>query len=225
MSKIVHVHIPKCGGTSFRQALAEHMPVKTDYAHRINRDPHVVRQEMEALNTAIVPQHYANVACISGHFFPSRYLKLYHAGWKFITWLRDPAQRLCAQYEHIIRQTNEYYSEEKDGTLGAFVVRNGLSLEDFLLDPRGWNQYQPFFEHFPPEQYFFIGILEQVHDDLNYLSELLQIELRMHPSNCNPKKSGTDYSLDPKLQRKLREAHAADYKLYEQLLKLSENRP
>jgi hypothetical protein len=234
MSKIVHIHIPKCGGTSFNLTLNNEFGSSiSNCSHGISRDVNNLITKFTNFNNSINVDYYDNVKLIHGHVLPIRYYKLYERGWRFITWLREPIQRLISDYYHIKRNKNNFINEinghieilpEKKGTFGEKILLEKMTLDDFLLDGMTKNYYQRFFYNFPPENYFFIGIVENYQSDLKYLSYLLGINLNMNNENINPNKKDNLYKIDPDLMKKIKEFHSEDYDLYYKMLEESNKR-
>lgn len=224
MTKIVNVHIPKCAGTSFRETLVASFRMKLDYGSRISRPEHEVIADSIAFNDQVRLPDYATVDCVYGHFIPLKYLSLYQAGWKFITWVREPAQRLIAHYYHYQRQKEKLMLDENEGSPGNYVVKQGLTLEEFVVDPLFMNSYRRFFYRFPPELYYFIGVVENFTTDLACLSQRLNLKLNDQNENRNPTKTGASYQIEPDLFRLIQTTHAEDYALYLDLLATSNKR-
>jgi hypothetical protein len=226
MFKIVNIHIPKCGGTSFRKSLSDHYNIHLDYGNKISRQKEQIIKESVNFNQNINLNDFTNIDCISGHVIPIKYKKLYDNDWKFITWLREPSLMLYSKFYHIKRgdYVNNNTTNKKELTIGEYVTKNVLSLENFLLDPITKNFYQRFFYDFPLENYFFIGVVENYQSDLKYLSYLLGINLNMNNENINPNKKDDLYKIDNNLLDKIKEFHSEDYELYYKILEKSNKR-
>lgn len=218
MEKIVNIHIPKTGGTSFREALSQHYEVITDYGHRIGREVGELIRECSEFNSTLDVRDYASIHCISGHILPLKYAKLHQSGWKFITWLREPAQRLYSNYHHHLRNAENPVPEVRRSPLAQRILDDKLSVEEFVFDPICKNVCQRFFHGFPPENYFFIGITENYESDLRRLSDLLGLDMTVQKLNTNPDKPQPWYPIDASLLDQIKAFHREDYALYERVV-------
>ncbi len=109
---IISVHIPKTAGTSFGLALKDSFGerLKLKYGDRLFNMP-VFERNKNALLAAIenTETTYINVDCIHGHFLPSQFLLLNELEpLTFITWMRNPVERIISDYYHTFRNFNEY---------------------------------------------------------------------------------------------------------------------
>lgn len=213
MHKIVNIHIPKSGGTSFNKSLSDKFSVLRDDGHGIYKDINQIITKFEEFNNNINLEDYTNIDCIMGHILPIKYKKLHDNNWKFITWLREPSQMIHSLYNYVVKKSDRSY-------LNNFILENNLSIEEFSLHPVCRNAYQRFFYNFPPDNYFFIGIVENYEDDLKLLSNKLNLDLKMYHENKNPNKQKSYYNIDNKLLNKMKEYHKEDYNLYSKILSL-----
>jgi hypothetical protein len=210
--KLINIHIPKTAGTSFRKSLEKNYKnLSYDYGHKILRDTNELISEFDDFNRNLIVNNYKSINCISGHILPIRYKKLYDLDWKFITWLREPSQRLYSHYLHLIR-------DSKTNEIGKFLVDNNLSFEDFVFLPKVRNFYQRFFYNFVVEDYFFIGIVERYKEDLLKISDLLNMNFIEYTENQNSEKSNNIYDIEPNLLDKIKNYHSDDYNLYYKIL-------
>lgn len=218
MVKIVNVHIPKTGGSSFLQTLSEHYRVIHDYGNKAGRNPKILINEANIFHENLNPETYSKFNCISGHILPIKYKKLKDLDWKFITWLREPSQKLYSQYFHLKRK------KVNEGTIGEQIAKNKYTVEQFVLSPICKNYYQRYFFDFPKENFYFIGITENYETDLKFLSNVLGVDLKINFKNKNPNKTTENYNIDSKLLEKIKTYHSEDYKLYYDMLEISEKR-
>lgn len=220
MYKIVNIHIPKTGGLSFYHSLKDFF--KNDileFGHGIDRDINILTKQFENFNESIQITDYNNIDLISGHNFAIKYKKLYDYGWKFITWIREPSQRLYSHYYHVKRKKDEFIN--KTGTMGEYIWKNNLSVEEFVLDPACKNYYQKFFYNFPIENFTFVGVMENYETELKYLSKILNVNFTMYNQNKNPEKSNQKYEIDTSLLDQIKKFHDKDYDLFNYMLDIS----
>ncbi|HZT83314.1 MAG TPA: hypothetical protein VFA26_23995 [Gemmataceae bacterium] len=146
---LLSIHIPKCGGTSFRRVLGRLFGPRLalDYASPFADSP-----------PAAVP---ADTSCIHGHFRAGKYAALF-PGARLVTWVRHPVSRVASHYAYFRRHPE----------LGAAnpvcraVHERGLSLVDFarldsMCDRMSW-----FLQGRRVEDFAFIGIVEEYEQSL-----------------------------------------------------------
>ena len=83
-SRMFSVHIPKTGGTTFMTVLASH------FGDRLVKDYELPREEVNRLIGGRTSY------CVHGHFWTDKYADVPDAD--YVTWLRDPIDRLISQY-------------------------------------------------------------------------------------------------------------------------------
>ena len=210
--KLINIHIPKTAGTSFRKSLEQnYQNLSYDYGHKIGRETDELISEFDDFNRNLILEKYKSIDCISGHILPIKYKKLHDLDWKFITWLKEPSQRLYSHYLHLIRDC-----EKND--FGKYLVDNKILFEDFVFLPKVRNFYQRFFYNFPTEHYFFIGIVERYKEDLLKLSDLLSMNFIEYNENRNGERSNNIYDIESNLLDKIKKYHSDDYSLYYKIL-------
>jgi len=228
---LISVHIPKSGGISFKQVLQDH------YGKRLICDYHdlPIQKSFEQRTDEVVRfanklhwiQRYTyrirKVECIHGHFMPYKYMRFDNdRDVRFVTWLRDPVERLISHYYYWKR------TPPMSEPLRKKVIEENWSLEKFCLSPELKNLYNLYFWNFPLEKFSFIGITEHFEEDALYFmnSFLKSSEHKIIPRmNTNPESKGK-YSekLSPDFLEEIRHFHAEDYVIYEYALKRREER-
>ncbi len=168
---IISVHIPRTAGSSFRAYLrgSARIHLKEDYGNPI-MVPSLIRNSVAVagrLKKKIQPLS-DKIDCLHGHFLPYKYKDLVgKPGVKFITWLRDPADRIRSQFDYC-------FQSNKDIDKSPFqnkVARENWSFEAFYSDARMKNLYSKFFWKFPLESFECIGIVEHYETDYQYICE------------------------------------------------------
>jgi hypothetical protein len=219
---LISLHLPKTAGSSFFAALKNHYgeTILPDYADLpINTPP--LKRNFHALTSCFINSlRFAdNIQCVHGHFLPLKY-RLCKAS-RFITWLRDPVERVASHYFHWQR----HYDPQIAPPLQRKVIEEHWSLERFCLAPELRNLYHQFLWGFPVKRFDFIGITEHYDTELAWFSQqILGTTLTVSRDNINPDKAQTSYFDDPALRDKIKRYHRQDVLLYEQALRDKERR-
>jgi len=220
---LVSLHLPKTAGESFYASLDEYYKgrVLRDYADLpINTPP--LQRNTTALIKCVFNnfQDYRKYDCVHGHFLPVKYLLYSHIAKnvKFITWMRDPIERLASHYYFWIRS----YNSKNAHPLRKRVVEEKWSLERFCLSTELRNFYSQFLWAFPLKRFDFIGITEYYETEIEYFSkEFLGHSLNVHRKNINPRKETTSYFAENlPLKEEIINYHSQDVKLYNWALNL-----
>lgn len=226
---LISLHLPKTAGSSFAASLKDHFgeKLKKDYSdlplhksapqRNSNALYHSVRNHF--INDFLVN----NTECIHGHFLPLKYrfIKGQHS---YITWMRDPAERLASQY-YYMQRTYSPENAEKQSLLKK-VIENNWSLERFCLGPELQNTYSKFLWGFPITSFSFIGIMEEYENELSFFSEkILKSELAPYKKNSNFNSATSNYfDKNTSLRKKIVVHHSKDYELYETALRIKQSR-
>lgn len=226
---IISVHMPKSGGTSFRHLLKNRFPKSTrgDYDHPIHdseqkRHLKIRFRKLQITLSSKLTSEFDRVDCIHGHFMPFKYEHFYQSGGHiFVTWLRDPIERIESHYHYWKRHHDEI---DQLPFLKKFIEEE-WPLEKFAFAEEIRNIYSIYLWNFPVERFDFIGVTEFFEEDLSFFAEnYLGIPQASIPEkNINLKKDRRTIS-DPGLIRELKEFHAEDYKLYRYALDLRPKR-
>jgi hypothetical protein len=214
---MISVHVPKTAGSSFAATLLDHYgsSLLRDYADFPINTPTYERNKA-ALQASIVnsERDFGDVECIHGHFLPIKYLLLSDKrATTFITWMRDPVERILSHYFFWTR----HFDPETAPPLHRRVVEERWSLERFCLAEEVRNLYAQFFYGFPLERFSFIGITEFYNDDFEFFSkQYLNADLK--PKNLNVGSDAKCYQISASLRRRIAEFHSQDMSLYRRAL-------
>jgi hypothetical protein len=220
---IISLHTPKAGGSSFKDILQHHygksflgdyadMPINKTFNER-TKDALEFDKNFNFFER--FKYKARGIKCIHGHFLPFKYQKLLDSrSTFFITWLREPTERLISHYYHWQRVYHE-----KSAPLYKKVVEESWSLEKFCLSEEMKNLYGKYLWRFPIDKFEFIGITEYFEDDVSYFINkyLEDFEMEDIPKrNMNPNSNGL-YSekISKELLSKIRSFHSEDYEMYE----------
>jgi hypothetical protein len=221
--KLISLHLPKTAGSSFSKSLQDRFgnAFLADYDDAGISKPEYERNE-RALHSAIeiAKRGLGNVECVHGHFLPIKYLLLGTLEEvKFVTWMRDPVERMISHYNYWQRtyrlDTLPHHKQ---------AIEERWTLEQFCLSPRFRNIYCQYLWAFPFRRFDFIGITEHYENDLAYFSDhYLSGQLERHMLNTAATKT-TKSSIDPLLLEKIEAYHKDDMDLYERALHLRQKR-
>ncbi len=212
---LVSLHLPKTAGTSFAETLrsASGGGYRDDYADVPMQYP-AWQRRLHAMRGGLalrgrVPD---DARCIHGHFLALKYrIALGARPARWITWMRDPVQRLASHYAFWRR---DYDGSDPTQPLRNRVLREDWSFERFALGPELRNVYRQYLWGFDPERFDFIGITEHYQADLERLARRLGWETVAAAALVNPERGEAGYDIDPALAERIRRYHAADVGLY-----------
>jgi len=210
---LISVHIPKAAGTSFGRQLERHFGPRLllDYADRPLAPGHRLRRLAGALRARA---QLTDVDCVHGHFCADKYAWL-GARARWIVWLRDPLQRLASHYHYWQR-----VPDLRNPDCRALLQRR-LSLEQFAALPRMRNVATRFLAGRPLEQFFFIGLVEDMAESQRRLHQLTAIAAPDEAVNVNAE-APDGHVLAAAVQRRLAALNQHDCRLYDQARALFE---
>lgn len=153
--------------------------------------------------------------CIHGHFLPLKYRLCQDT--KFVTWMRDPIERIASHYYYWLRN----YNSQNAPLLQKKVVEENWTLERFCLCSQLKNFYTQFLWGFPLNKFDFIGITEYYDTELEYFSQkFFKTKFIAHSKNKNLNYKKQIYIEDKELRLRLEKFHSKDVDLYKMALKI-----
>lgn len=212
MSKVlVYQHIPKCGGTAFREACGRMFPVM--HEPKCGEGPF---READGGGASVKIGLAADpslgdegILMITGHYVHDgvrpweRFADWRETGQKleWLTVLREPLARVISSFkfrkqrDRKVPQTLESWVERKRNTQARYLGFEEGSAEQFL------------------ERYCFVGITEQLQGSVDLLAAQLACEsTKVELANVS---TGERAELAPGVVEKFRERNDLDYQLYE----------
>lgn len=218
---LVSVHLPKTGGSSFRGVLEEYYveQLRKDYGDFPINSSRISRN-IRAISNCFLNVVKNNNGCIHGHFLPLKYY-LYgiRHNAQFITWMRDPVERLASHYYF----WKQIYDPELHGDklLHRKVVEQDWSLERFCLGPEMKNIYCQFLWGFPISRFDFIGVTEYFESDFKFFCQkFLGGDSEIRRDNVNQAKTDLPYITDTSFRQEIEIHHSKDMTLYKKALEL-----
>ena len=207
---IVSVHIPKTGGVSFREALAEVAGGRLvqDYADQPLAPRPVWRRLRERLRRVELPP---GTRVVHGHFVAAKYWRVYPEA-RYVAWFREPIERLVSHYH--------YWRREPDLShpLCRRLVEENLGLESFAAIPQMRDVHVRFLGGVPVERFAFVGLTEHYDEGMELFRRAFcpEREFTAERRNANPERvAGKPYDLPPATRRQLEELNRADLALYD----------
>lgn len=219
---LIFVHIPKTAGTSFKNLLSKvYSPSETiviDSSEWYKDTVYSSIISRECLPGAQQIRPSSNIRYIVGHFNADRFIDLYPNA-TYITWVRDPIQRLISNYNYYLR-SGVYYGEMKTEKRKYDII----DIETYTTHKHNLNiMCQQI--NIPLSKFKFIGIVERYEEEIIRFKELTGINLvdDSNYANINPDKKHVKetYKLTDEQKQKLTILHDQDYKLYNDCLKIA----
>lgn len=219
---LIFVHIPKTAGTSFKNLLnkvyssTESIIIDSSEWYRDANFTNLSNRTCLPGAQQIRPP--VHIKYIVGHFNADRFINLYPAA-TYITWVRDPIQRLISNYNYYLRG-GTYYGQMSDQKRNYDLI----SLETYCTHKLNINAMSQQI-NMPLSNFKFIGIVEKYEEELARFKKITGIDIvnDSNYSNINPDKKHVkeNYILDEELKEKLINLHDQDYKLYKNCLNLA----
>lgn len=223
LTMLVSLHMPKTAGESFFNSLKDYYgdQVQRDYEDKPINTP-VLRRNSNALKMCVLNalKSYEEADCIHGHFLPLKYMLCKNA--VFVTWMRDPVERLASHYFFWKRT----HAPEITFPLRKKVIEENWSLEKFCLSPEFRNFYSQFLWGFPIGRFSFIGITEDYDNELAFFYKhfFKNDSFQVYKKKRNLEKEKGSYFEDKEFRARVERYHSKDVALYRKALEMKERR-
>lgn len=211
---LISLHLPKTAGSSFAATLEQHFAGRLlkDYQDFPMNTP-VYERNRAALQACLLnaEKNFQAIDCIHGHFLPVKYLLLQQKqAIQFITWMRNPVDRIVSNYFF----WQKIYNPNTSPPLHRRVIEENWSLEQFCLSQEFQNMYAQYLWAFPIGNFDFIGITEFYNEDFAYFTQNY-LNTTMQPVILNSGAIKQNDILTPTLKQKIIQHHARDMDLYQ----------
>ena len=198
---VCSIHIPKCGGTSFRHTLFN------EYNSSLFTEYGTPREQRQ--NKINIKKSHR---CIHGHIVYRAYKDVLDHS-KKITFMRDPVFRTISLYYDI-------KSHKRLGKLAKFVYKNNPSIVEFAEHPLAINYGLQCIGHYNPNQFSFIGILEQYEKSIKTCCRKLRWSEKVKIIHIN--EGYHKSSFEKKIYNHIKELNNEEFEWYKHAKKLLE---
>lgn len=169
------LHIPKCGGQSFRRVLRTWFG-KNLYFHYFDekQDKHPGKHNLKDASG----RHWEKNTCVHGHFNASRGAGVYdyypEAG-QFITFMRDPFELQVSHYFYVKRLGDNAYDKGKSikHSPSTDVVKFLKKSRSYLLKSFPFELTMDNFKELLDKHFVYIGIIENFQTSVSILARKL----------------------------------------------------
>lgn len=196
---ILSIHIPKTAGVSIRNILKEHY------------GPGFVLHYWQITDAwgRVVEKIPAGAKCVHGHYQTDQLTGLFPKA-RLITWVRNPVERVVSSYYHRLRDPDWKHPVCQE------LHQKKLSLAEYAALPLVRNEMTRFFGSKKPEDFHFIGLVEEFEESLVQMKQILGISgASPRRDNVNPGKKTDRYKLAPEAHQAIQQMNELDVSLYD----------
>jgi hypothetical protein len=215
---IISVHIPKTGGTAFSEIikLIANRILYLDYGNDIFSATALYRcgQQIEEPFESITEELLLGRSAIHGHFHIRKYLERFPRA-SYITWLRDPVERLASHY--FFWQREPYERGFMTDPLCNRVISENMSFLEFAELDEVRNRQHLFLKPVGPGYCDFVGITEEYDRSIKLFQRLFCPEIDITPQlqNQNPDRPAGGYNIESGVREKILALNELDLKTYQ----------
>ncbi len=210
--RLVSIHVEKTAGTSFYEDL------KKIYGERkvVRVDTH--QHDQLAVNRAysFSVKTLQEAEVLHGHIKKDQLEHFFDLpkAVQYITWIREPGERVLSSYNYLSAILNEKVNPEKNPDLLKKLKRN---FGEYLYRPEACDQMAASLEGFRLDEFSFIGLTHRYALDMQLLAE--EFSWPFVPAPVKKNVSHREKSdLSPEEKALLRQVNPRDYRLYQEVL-------
>jgi hypothetical protein len=224
---IIFVHIPKTAGTTFKNIIVPELKLKREEIIVVESqgwNAHTSRMivnERPGLNGTVTLKPDPTIKLVSGHFKADKFKPIYPDA-TYITWIREPIERLISSYYYyLLLDPCRYGNISK-----VHREYDMIDLEYYVT--------RPFFSNcmtsqlnIPLDNFKFVGITEHFDKEIARYDSIMGTNMssnkNYNANNINPAKPNYQekYKISDDLRQKLIELNREDYELYNKCLKIA----
>ncbi|WP_160153830.1 sulfotransferase family 2 domain-containing protein [Microbulbifer sp. ALW1] len=196
------IHIPKTGGTSFREALMMRVGainIVEDYRGHVDYRKSLVYEYIDQKNDFDgFFKRFSELRnpWLVGHTDLERYSKLFDSE-QIITFVRHPVERIISSYRHKVR-----------------TKRLECSFEEFCHTNECQNYQFRKLSGRPLKDIGFVGVTERYQESIRYFNWMTGLDLPVFASNQAPKSA--DFDIPGDLYAELCQLNSLDFQIYEE---------
>lgn len=208
--KLISIHVPKSGGTSFRASLDQvygSEAVQTAYVDRALRQRLIIRPGVRVLHGHINLTDYQRLILDYPEFIDL----------PLVSWIRNPIERVISEYFYMrgVLQNQLQAYENETPTLKNRMIR---SIDEFALHHGSRNAFSRFInlEHIKMGKYVFIGEVEDYSNDFDKLRMKFGWQPSINPQFVNRTKVKKEVGSE--IKKRIADLNEEDMSLYDYIL-------
>lgn len=210
MPELISIHIPKTAGRSLLTML-----------NRVYGEKHVLvvnrklfREDREAALAELRKQITPDIKVIHGHVHVSDIKEVIdeYPGARLIAFVREPASRVVSHYFHEKRILSE------TGSLSAKKQVPVDTVLNYAAHPEAQNVMTRFMAGVPLERFYFIGVFENLENELNRLSAMMKWPgMEIPKENINEAHTAHRATVSDEEREMIRSLNREDEALYDKV--------
>lgn len=199
---MIFLHIPKTAGTSFRLGASAYFGPKyevRDYGEKVKATSRLVKKyiyERGDYETFRKEIDNRQIKFITGHYRSEKYLPYFDKG-TFVTFVRDPIQRMVSEYKHAVRV---------NGFKG--------SLERFCQRPHNIDRQWASIKSIGIDNMAFIGLTEHYEQSLETINAIFNTQIPLLERNIGKRAIDAWHPVNKDDADMIEALNQADRKLY-----------